>query len=96
MHRFIFALLDHASLGDEALDRFELKVLLGQDSHQGLATSSTSVSQFTTVSGGAASPSAGGNKSSSKSKRVDDEQVLYKKKDKSNTNTSNKKGFGAK
>ncbi len=38
MFKFIFDYLDHASLGDEALEMFEMQVLMGKDQHKGLQT----------------------------------------------------------
>lgn len=36
--RFIFDLLDHAAMGDEALDQFEFNAFMGKDNHKGLGT----------------------------------------------------------
>ena len=36
MCRFIFGALDHANMGDDTLDQYEMRQLLGQDNHAGL------------------------------------------------------------
>ena len=38
MFKFIFDYLDHASMGEEALQMFEMNVLMGKDQHKGLQT----------------------------------------------------------
>ena len=45
MFKFIFDYLDHASMGDEALEMFEMQqVLMGKDQHKGLQTTAAAMS----------------------------------------------------